>query len=208
MQRSTRYISAWEWYCWWEVFGRFSNLDRYCFLWLVSLPSFSCSCLRICGTVIMSEWLLFIWCCYTPLGCQYLNLSVVAITPTEGLSGSKDLFYNFVSLWGSERWLRKRFVKYGIPLLPWLLRRAVVVIFSKPGSGKSSQVNFRWLHFPSQFCFIVVVSWLMLLDPFSVQQTTAGKKDPIDVVRSNTRPASKEVTNIEIALRMKKWKIT
>ena len=38
----------------------------------------------------------------------------------------------------------------------------------------------------------------MLWDPFSVQQTTAGKKDLID-------PGSREMTNIEGALRMNEW---
>lgn len=208
MQHSTRYISAWKWYCWWEGFGRFPNLDRCCFLGLVLLPSFSCDQFAYLwddnNVWMVVIYLVLLYTSRVPVlkplsSCHY---------PSAGVVWFQGLFYNFVSLSGPERWLRKRFVKYGIPLLLWLLRRAVVVIFSRPGSRKSSWVNFRWLHSPSRFCFIVVVSWLMLWDPYSVQQTTAGKKYPIDMVRSNSRPASREMTNIESTLRMNKWMIT
>ena len=208
MQHSTRYISAWKWYCWWEGFGRFPNLDRCCFLGLVLLPSFSCDLFAYLwddnNVWMVVIYLVLLYTSRVPVlkplsSCHY---------PSAGVVWFQGLFYNFVSLSGPERWLRKRFVKYGIPLLLWLLRRAVVVIFSRPGSRKSSRVNFRWLHFPSRFCFIVVVSWLMLGDPYSVQQTIAGKKYPIDMVRSHSRPASREMTDIESTLRMNKWMIT
>ena len=49
--------------------------------------------------------------------------------------------------------------------------------------------------FPFSVLFYCGGKLVMLWDPFSVQQTTAGKKDLID-------PGSREVTNIEGALRM------
>ena len=69
--------------------------DRYCCFGAGSCVAinkvFHVICLRICGTVLMCESLLSIWCCYTPSsvpvltywfsGCHY---------PTKGFNGSKD----------------------------------------------------------------------------------------------------------------------
>ena len=138
--------------------------------------TFRVICLRICGTIIMCEWWLFIWCCYAPLGVPVLKPISRVHYPNGGVAWFQGLFCNFVLLSGPERWLRKRFVKYGIPLSLWLLRRAVVVIFSRPGSGKSSWVNFRWLHSPSRFCFIVVVSWWCCGILFQCSKRQRGRK--------------------------------
>ena len=61
----------------------------------------------------------------------------------------------------------------------------MVDIVSKPGSEKSSSVNFRSSLTPPQFRFFELVD---VVGSFFSASNDRGMKDPIDVVRSNPRP--------------------
>ena len=138
----------------------------------------------------MNDCVIYLVLLYTS-GVPVLKLISSCHYHIDGVSWFQGLFDTFVSLSGPKA---KEMTYSQAICHKWHSLVALtstsgcgIVLFSRPGSGEILFISGRYLSILGSF-FIVVVSWLMFWASFFRAASDRREEDPVDVVRSNSRP--------------------